>query len=646
VCRQSNWNAWLTHVPALSCVLSTGLLPGPGLNVGGWLQFQESVLGYSDPHNNRGAYGMLQGWLDWRDLNPAAVTAFASTAGTAAPTVSAGSANRATIATEGAGVGTSMGGLSVGSAGVQFELSCDSCSLQIDGMTVAGSLGGVETSSCVTPAAVTSAAAASGSSRKDHTLLHLSMLFTTNDVRKARFSVRIRHCSGINSQAGSGEWLPLSAAGANSPPALAVSSAAVAGQAGSTQVYTRGMLCAVRAQPPPAAAAAADGNAAALRDSSVQQRLVFLPADKLREAITITVNTTDDTLLKPSAASNSSSSSSISRAQSLTVDAPQGMFSERAAGGSTNSTQTEAEAAEAAAEAAAREAEEQRRAAQTAAAKAAALAKGISVVDLVPDWVNSLPTDTQYSFSCGCYWNGSWEGNVSVSVSAASGSNGGSSGSNGRAQMYLAGWPVTAKAGRVLGPSDLDVRGYSTLMQRQQLAAGSSSADPLVDAAHLWAAGSFFDITSSSGGGGGSQKGGDESGVSSPASSGVLSANAIWRRRYMRMQQQAVSRTSSAGSSSGSSGSSSLFGLQPIGVLDGVGRRVIMPMAGQHQLLVLQAEGLTADGQVVVLAPGDTSSSSSSMLAPGGSSTKPGNGSAEVLSSWLPGPWDAWVPAG
>jgi hypothetical protein len=514
--------------------------------------------------------------------------------------------------------------------------------LQIDGMTVAGSLGAVETSSCVTPAAVTSAAAASGSSSEDHTLLHLSMLFTTNDMRKARFSVRVRRCSGVNSQSGSGEWLPLSAAGTDSPPALAISSAAVAGQAGSTQVYTRGMLCAVRAQPPPAAAAT-DGDRAALSGSSVQQRLVLLSADQLRKAITITVNTTADTIPTPPAAINSSS---ISKAQSLTVDAPQGTLSEGAAGGSTNGTLTEAEAAEAAAEAAAREADEKHRAAQTAAAKAAALAEGISVADLVPDWVSTLPADTQYSFSCGCYWNGSWEGNVSLSVSAASDSNGGSSGSNGHAQMYLAGWPVAAKVGRVLGPSDLDVRGYSTLMQRQQLAAGSNSADPLVDTAHLWAAGSFLDITSSGSGGSGAQKSGDEAGVSNPASSGVLSANAIWQRRYTRLQQQAVSRTSSASSSSTSGGSSSLLWLQPIGMLDGVSKRVIMPMAGQHQLLVLQAEGLTADGQVVVLAPGGTNSSTSSLLAAGGSSSKPGDGSADVLSSWLPGPWDAWVPAG
>jgi hypothetical protein len=106
------------------------------------------------------------------------------------------------------------------------------------------------------------------------------------------------------------------------------------------------------------------------------------------------------------------------------------------------------------------------------------------------------------------------------------------------------------------------------------------------------------------------------------------------------MQQQSVSRSSSSASSAGSS---SLLGLQPLGSIDGVSRRVVMPAAGQHQLLVLQAEDVTGDAQVVVMAPGDTSSSSGSKLAAGDGSSSDGG---SMISSWLPGAWDAWVPAG
>lgn len=664
--------------PVLTAVLA-GILPGPGLDLSGWLQLQETVLGYSDSNDNRGAYGLIQGWLDWHDLNPTAAAAIAAATGSAAPSARlASGTGGGAIATEGAGLGALIGGVSIGPAGVQFEVSCDSCSLQVDGMTVAGSLGGPETSSCVTPAAVTPAAATphSSGSRGESHLLHLSIVFTTNDVRKARFRVRTRPCSGINSQAGSGEWRALTAAGASSPPAFAVSSAGVAGQAGGPQVFTRGMLCAVKAHPSQAAvAAAADGNnAAAVASGSPLQRLVYLSAEKVQEVITITVNATADspavspvtapvvdsanngTAQKGNSSSSGSGGGSRASSYSLTVDAPQGTpdvggNDDDSSSSSSNSTVSEEDAALAAAEAAAALAEQQRRAAQTAAAKAAALAEGISVADLVPDWVTSLPGDTQYSFSCGCYWNGSWEGNMSVSVSAAAaaGSSVGSSGSSGHAKMYLAGWPVAAKAGRVLGPSDLDVRGYSTLMQRQQLAAGSDSADPLVDAAHAWADGVFFDVSSSSSGN--SKRGGNEAGARSGSGEKVLSADAIRQRRHARAQQHAVSRASSSSSGGGSGGGSSVLGLQPIGSLDGVGKRVIMPMAGYHQLLVLQAEGLTAVDQVVVLAPGDTSSSngSGSMLAArssSNSSSKPNNGTIDVLSSWLPGPWDAWVPAG
>ena len=684
------------------CVVRAGVLPGAGLNVGGWLQLQENVLGYSDPKDNRGAYGMIQGWLDWRDLNPLAAAAL-SAAGTAAEqpaanpssSSSSGGGNARSgnsIAVEGAGLGVLVGGsMLVGAAGVQFEVSCDSCSLQIDGMTVVGSLGPAETSSCVVSAAAALAPAFSSADsrggkqqKQQQHLLHLLMLFTTNDVRNAKVNVRARPCTGLNSQAGAGGWAPLKAATGVSHPAFAVPSTSISGghaEGRASGVYARGMLCSVTAQPPAVVAdAAAGGNASSstaaggTSGGEVLHRMVFLSAERMQEAISIPADlTTDVAAMPPSDAETLSSSNS----SSATVDAPGfeaegiqagGISSSVSSSDSANSTTAgdagtdglnatgsgnstaealaAAAAAQAAADAAARRAEAQRRAAQTAAAKAAALARGVGVSDLVPDWVATLPGETHYSITCGCYWNGSWEGNVSVAVKAA-GSRGsmlaaGSGGLSGHARMFLAGWPVAARAGQVLGPSDLDVRGYSTLMQRQQLAAGSDSADPLVDAAHSWAVGLGLHDGESVTSSGTRASGVDGEGGSS---SSTLTAEGVRRRRHARVQQQAVSRTSGGSSSGGSSGSSSVLGLQPLGVVDGVSRREVMAMAGQHQLLVLQAEGLTGEAQVVVLAPGDpsTSSNSSSILAAGGSN---GGSSSSVASSWLPGPWEAWVPAG
>jgi hypothetical protein len=415
-----------------------------------------------------------------------------------------------------------------------------------------------------------------------------------------------------------------------------------------------------------------------MTNGEVLHRMVFISAEIMQEAISIPANLTTDGAAIPAVPPSDAEIPPSSESSSATVDAPGyeaegiqagGISSSVSSPDSANSTTTgdagtdgmnatgsgnstaealaAAAAAQAAADAAARRAEAQRRAAQTAAAKAAALARGIGVSDLVPDWVGTLPGETRYSLSCGCYWNGSWEGNVSVAVKAADSSGSsmlaaGSGGLSGHARMFLAGWPVAARAGQVLGPSDLDVRGYSTLMQRQQLAAGSDSADPLVDAAHSWAVGlGLHDggyITSS----GSRASGADFEGGSS---SSTLTAEGVRRRRHARVQQQAVSRTSGGSSADGSSGSSSVLGLQPLGVVDGVSRREVIAMAGQHQLLVLQAEGLTGEAQVVVLAPGDpyTNSNSSSSLAAGSSN---GGSSSSVASSWLPGPWEAWVPAG
>lgn len=696
------------------CGACAGVLPGPGLNIGGWLQVQESVLGWNDPKDNRGAYGMIQGWLDWRELNPTAAAAISRQQAAARADSPAGAGSPArpgSVAVEGTGLGASLGGggMSVGAAGVQFELSCDSCSLQIDGTTVVGSMGGVETSTCVVPAAVAQVSAGGSSSaaagqRHAH-LLHLHMLFTTNDNRNAKFNVRVRPCTGINSQAGAGAWAPLSAASA-SPPVFAVPSAAVSGawQQISTQqqeVYARGMLCAVRAQPPAAApVAAGDASAPAAAadstsDGGALQRVVFLSAERMQQAISIPAEATADVAAMPApppsddslkSSSNSplASPSTNSGNSNITVDAPAGAGFEEdgtpinkeapaqqrassdgssdgsmavnatSSGNATADALAAAAAARAAAEARARKEQAQRRAAQTAAAKAAALARGVGVSDLVPDWVATLPADTRYSFSCGCYWNGSWEGNVSVAVKAggSSGSSAGgilAAGSSGHTRMFLAGWLVAAQSGQVLGPSDLDVRGYSTLMQRQQLAAGSDSADPLVDASHDWASGlGLYDAGAVPSSSSGSSMVSRDSGLAAGSESKqALSAEGVRRRRHSRVQQQAVSRTSGGSSASGGSGSSSVLGLQPLGVLDGVSRRVIMPLAGQHQLLVLQAEGLAGDAQLVVLAPGDTSSnsSSSSLLAANGSGGG-SSGNSSIVSSWLPSAWDAWVPAG
>jgi hypothetical protein len=540
-----------------------------------------------------------------------------------------------------------------------------------------------------TAARRSSSSSGGGWAQKEQQLLHIELLFSTNDARNVKVSVRARSCNGVHSMAGSGTWMPLTAAGA-SPPAFSVASAAVSkedpeGPEGSMS-FKRGMLCTVKATPPAAAGAAGNaGSSAVVGSGGELQRSVFLSAERMRAAVAVPLNETrsinaaamvytssKEPDSNSSSSTNSSSSINVTSAtttsssstseQSLTVDAPAGMNGDEAGPAGPPQTNTTANiTAEQAAEAAARAAELQLRAAQTAAAKAAALARGITVADLVPDWVASLPDETRYSLSCGCYWNGSWDGNVSVAVSAAAAADGGgSTGSSGRARLFLAGWPVAAKVGRALGPSDLDVRAYSTLLQRQQLAASSDSADPLVDAAYLWAAGGLFGAAGSSAGatsstGSSRLLGGGDGADSSGSSDGgsALSAAAVRARRAARMQQQSVSRSSSSASSAGSS---SLLGLQPLGSIDGVSRRVVMSAAGQHQLLVLQAEDVTGDAQVVIMAPGDTSSiggSSGSMLAAGpdssgGSKLAAGTDSSDgsIISSWLPGAWDAWVPAG
>jgi len=605
---------------------------------------------------------MVQGWLDWQDLNPAAVatagSALAARSGNSSVAATAnanGSGKKNSIATEGAGVGQTVGGVATGRAGVQFEVSCDACSLQVDGMTVVGSLGPVETSACITPAAVSSGASSS-SSQPGQQLLQLLMLFTTNDIRRTKISVRSRPCNGLNSPSGSAAWVPLVAA-ASSPPALGVSSAAVREDSGASTPFSRGMLCSVTAQLPRVAAVAAAANAADSGGSSTLQQVVFLSAEQMREAVTITVNATaaaeESAGDAKGSVADANSSTPVTEAQSsITVDAPAGGSGEGEArqeaamlkmesgqNSSSNSTDESAAAVEAA-----MEADRQRRAAQTAAAKAAALARGIRVADLVPDWVDKLPADTEYSFSCGCYWNGSWAGNVSVGVAANSGS--------GHARLFLAGWPVAAKSRWAFGPSDLDVRSYSTVLQRQQLALDSDSADPLVEAAHLWSlAGSSSGGFSSSSSPHSTRRSLSQ-GSAADASGGVhtgpaaaaLSVDRIRSLRQSRLQQLAVSRTSSSIGSS----SSSVLGLQPIGSVDAVSRRQIMPMAGHHQLLVLQGDGLTARGQVVVLAPGDVSSSVSDAAGHDSSAgnTNSNSSSYAVPSSWLPGLWDAWAPAG
>jgi hypothetical protein len=687
------------------------------------LQLQQLLLGRGDPGDDRGAFGMVQGWLDWADLNPAAARAPAAAAAAAAAAPSdgpgpagggRGGGGGGSVATEGASAARgvlSKGGVSIGSAGVQFELSCDGCTLHIDGVAVAGTLAPTVTSACVTPAHSASGvpgALDASQQQQQQLLLHLQLLFTSRDARQTRLEVRSRPCSvaaaGGSSSSSSQGWATLAAAGgsSSSPPAFGLSASAVNRAAadnatrGSSAAYLRGMLCSVSAQLP-----AGVGQVASNSTGQLLQRAVLLTPEQLRASASLPAAVL--------AAHNSTPSAQDARQGSLAAAAPSQQPSTRrraaphaarstvatpgddvedgsweadstkpdhmnvtsSAEGGANGTGGASSADQASEEDRAYAQVQRARAAKLAAAKAAALARGISVARLAPDWVAGLPGGTLYSLSCACYWNGSWPGNVTVGVTAAwrdgvegsssdsSDSSGGSgaASSGGAARLFLAGWPVAAHAlaSVLYGPSDLDVKAYSTWLQRAQLSSGSAGSDPLADGgagALLWA-GDLLGGAAAGAPSSGSSTGGLLAGLAGrPGSSGAASgsaalpAAAIRAYRALRLQQAATGRSGGAASVAGSGGSSGMAsGLLPVGSADGAARREVLPQAGGWmQLLVLQAQGLAADGQVVVLAPGESDGSS------GSSSSSSSNDDADssdgrVASSWLPAPWDAWVPA-
>jgi hypothetical protein len=616
----------------------SGILPSLELPAG---QLQHSILGYYDAADTRGGYGLIQGWLDWRDLNPAAVTWLQ---GLEMVNSSSGSSM---VGGDQAGVGAIQGqsSIAVGLLGVQFKLSCQSCSLHVDGMAVAGgaavrdSQGALpasdsQESTCIVPSRRMTETDSSSSSSNilsrplvpaSQQLLHLEILFAADRVASAAFSVLARPCAttsaGAEASSSSSSWVPVKAAGvrglslgvsslsvqaaAAAPAAAAafeqdgaVQEAPATGSAGTAGIissdsnsgrYTRGMKCLVTAVVPPSSShgpedssssssSSSDNRSSAAESSkSKVEQRAVLLTAEDLEQITL-LNRKRDTSARPS--SSSSSSNSNATAAELT-------------------------------------------------ARAIGAARGIQVQQLVPDWATSHPAGTVYGFSCACYWNGSWLGTVSAAVKA---------GGSGAAALYLAGWPV-ASAGlpaalqKLYGPSDIRISSYSTLRQQQMLAAGSSSADPL-----MWAA------AGSSAAAGGAAGLGYRMARQSSGTTGVFDLGVL---------DGAVAVGSDPGQDAGtgsSSSSSSKF----------------------HQLLVLQGEGLTAHSEVVVLtatekAAAATAAESAQWVhgpfvmgdTAGGGSSSSGGGdgdpddmtvassanAAAALQGWLPRAWDAWVPA-
>jgi hypothetical protein len=78
----------------------------------------------------------------------------------------------------------------------------------------------------------------------------------------------------------------------------------------------------------------------------------------------------------------------------------------------------------------------------------------------------------------------------------------------------------------------------------------------------------------------------------------------------------------------------SLFGL---GKLTGLYAYAVPAVAGWAQLLVLQAEGLSAAGRLVVVDDVD-----GAVELGASDSARP---FAALKEGWMPGEWDAWLPA-
>lgn len=498
-----------------------GILPGPGLQITTNWQLQQQLLGFTNASDDQAGYGVVQGWLDWQTLNPEAYNWL----------------QEALNPTD--GLHPAVGGVTCGTAGVQFELACASgdtqmsCSLHVDGQVVAGSLDETQVSSCIAPSrrqlsnsgkySNTTGSAAAGREQ----LMHIELLFAADDMRAAQFTVKTRPC--ILSSNGS-VHVPSGSAGAfvdlvAEPTASALGLTASAVQSGVGSSYQAGMLCSVKATVPPSA-----GNLS----STVLERTVYLTAEELQQTLHI---------------------------ERSSWEAP-GV-------NSSVSNDTHAEPT----------------------AKAVAGIPGIAVQQLVPDWVTSLPLNTMYGFHCGCYWNGSWGGNVSTGIHA---------GGTGSAFLYLAGWPVAAsRLLPVYGPSDIDVTLYSSWQQQQQLLSGSSSADPL-----RWQDnGRDFQLPDSI-----------------PAGSTAEWIAAMFELGFRPTQ---------------------LLGgiVFTLGDFDSVQPYAVPAQSGWFQLLVIQGDMMDAQGRVVVAAAVQVVSAADE------SNGVNAQGSGPAAAGWLPGTWDAWVPA-
>jgi hypothetical protein len=533
-----------TIIPSLKylSLQRTGILHGPGLEVMNRYGLQQQLLGYVDPADGRSGYGVVQGWLDWQDLNPAASEWLQN------PSSSGDSSS--------SGFGSGLGSPVVANVGVQFELVCGNqerphaCALHIDGMAVAGSIGEPATSACIVPARrlITTTSSSSSDVAVAEQLLHLELLFATDDIREAVFSVKSRPClltadGSLQLPAGSdGSFAGLvPAAGAS---ALGLSLAEVAAAAAdssssgsSTEGYMRGMLCTVRATVPPQGPAGSNSTSS----SRQLEKVVVLTAEQLQQAAA----STNDAVAAEAAAAAAASNDTAAAAASA---------------GTAHDSHMEA------------------------TAEVVSSVAGISVQQLAPEWTAALPHDTSYGLTCGCYWNGSWPGGVSVGVGA---------GSTGTASMYLAGWPVEVQ--RVLpqyGPSDIEVKDYSSWLQRQQLASGSAVADPI----HWRAANGGVDFNGL-----------------------ALNDPAVMAQVGFRP------KTLSDGP---------LFGL---GKLTGLYAYAVPAGGGYAQLLVLQAEGLSAAGRLVAVAD-----VAQAVEMSASDSARP---FAALKEGWMPGEWDAWLPA-
>jgi hypothetical protein len=413
-------------------------------------------------------------------------------------------------------------------------------------MAVAGSIGEPTTSACVVPARRLITGSSSSDVAVAEQLLHLELLFATDDLREAVFSVKSRPCllaadGSSELAAGSdGSFAGLVPAAGSSALGLSlaeVAAATAASSSSSTEGYIRGMLCTVRATVPPQGAAGSNSTSS----SRQLQKVAVLTAEQLQHA---------------AASSNDAVAGEAATAAAASTDTA----AAAASAGTAHDSHMEA------------------------TAEVVSSVAGISVHQLAPEWTATLPHDTGYGLTCGCYWNGSWPGGVSVGVGA---------GSTGTASMYLAGWPVDVQ--RVLpqyGRSDIEVKDYSSWLQRQQLASGSAVSDP-----------------------------GHWRTANSAAGFDGLAPNDLSVMSQVGFRPKMLA-------------DGPMFSL---GKLTGLYAYAVPPGGGYAQLLVLQAEGLSAAGRLVAVADVEQAVEMSAS-----DSARP---FAALKEGWMPGEWDAWLPA-